>query len=70
MNLNHKVHISIAAKNGTRKTVLTSASKRIPRRLLAWLFGEFSEVLVLTPGKSVESVEIHETKGGLSYDKQ
>jgi hypothetical protein len=27
------------------------------------LFGQYSEVLVLAPGKSVRSVEIHETSG-------
>lgn len=69
MNFNHKVRINIAGKNGPQQTVLTGTSKRIPRRLLTWLFGEFSEVLVLTPGKSVESVEIHETKGGNCCDK-
>lgn len=69
MNLNHKVRIHIAGKNGTQKTVLTGTSKRIPCRLLTWLFGEFTEVLVLTPGKSVESVEIRETKGGSHHDQ-
>lgn len=64
MNLNHKVRINIVSKNGTQTTVLTGTLKKIPLRLLSWLFGEFTEVLVLTPGKSVESVEIQETGGG------
>jgi hypothetical protein len=33
------------------------------------LFGEYSEVLVLTPGKSVRSVEIHETPQGACDDR-
>ncbi|MEG1870228.1 MAG: hypothetical protein RR205_05200 [Oscillospiraceae bacterium] len=69
MNLSHKVRINIANKNGTLKTILTGTSKLIPHSLLTWLFGEFTEVLVLTPGKSVESVEIHETKGGSHCDQ-
>lgn len=69
MNLHHKVRISISGKNGTQKNVLTGTSKQIPYRLLTWLFGDFTEVLVLTPGKSVESVEIHESKGGSDHDQ-
>jgi hypothetical protein len=33
------------------------------------LFGQYSEVLVLTPGKSVRSVEIHETPQGDHDDR-
>lgn len=63
MSLKHKVEISIA--NGIKKkSVLKSEVKHIPYRILTALFGEFTEVLVLTPGQSVEAVEIHELKGG------
>ena len=69
MKLNHKVRINVADKNGTQRNVLTGTRKHIPYRLLTWLFGEFTEVLVLTPGKSVESVEVRESKGGCTYDQ-
>lgn len=69
MNLIHKVRINISGKNGTKKTVLTGTSKRISQRLLTWLFGEFTEVLILAPSKSVECVEIHETKGGSHHEQ-
>lgn len=65
MNLQHKVQIHLAHKDGShKKAVLKSGISRIPQRLLSFLFGEFAEVLVLTPGQSVQSVEIHEIKKG------
>lgn len=68
MKLKHKIQISIA--NGTtKKPVLKSGVKHIPYRILTALFGEFTEVLVLTPGQSVAAVEIHEIKGESSNEK-
>jgi hypothetical protein len=63
MSLKHKVQISIAS-GATKKPVLKSGVKHIPYRILTALFGEFTEVLVLTPDQSVAAVEIHELKGG------
>ena len=51
MKLKHKVRINIAGKNGIKQKVLESTSRRIPKRLLHFLFGDFCEVLVLTPGE-------------------
>ena len=57
--MKHKVKIAVS--NGGKKTqVLTSGSIRLPMRLLRWLLGDFCEVLVLTPGKTVQGVEIQE----------
>lgn len=33
-------------------------------RLLRLLFGDFTTVYLLSPGQSVESVEVHEVKEG------
>lgn len=62
--MKHKVKIAVS--NGGKKTqVLTNGSIRLPMRLLRWLFGDFCEILVLTPGKTVQGVEIQEvTEGG------
>lgn len=70
MNLQHKVQINVAQKDGShKKAVIKSGIGKIPQKLLNFLFGEFAEVLVLTPGKSVQSVEIHEIgKGGTSHE--
>lgn len=62
--MKHKVKIAVS--NGGKKTqVLTSGSIRLPMRLLRWLLGDFCEILVLTPGKTVQGVEIQQvTEGG------
>ncbi|MGX8705729.1 MAG: hypothetical protein ACSW8J_04030, partial [bacterium] len=58
--LKHQVRINIATRNGEREQVIQSGSLRFPQRLLRLLFGDFCDVLVLTPGQTVETVEIHE----------
>jgi len=70
MNLQHKVQINVARKDGSqKKAVIKSGVSKIPQRLLNFLFGEFTEVLVLTPGQSVQSVEIHEIgEGGTEHE--
>jgi hypothetical protein len=70
MNLQHKVQINVARKDGSqKKAVIKSGISKIPQRLLNFLFGEFTEILVLTPGQSVQSVEIHEIgKGGAAHE--
>lgn len=64
MKLQHRVQINVAQGGGTTQGVLGSRGRKLPARLLRFLFGEYSEVLVLTPGKTVRSVEIHETLEG------
>ena len=63
MKLKHKVRINIADKNSIKQEVLESTSRRIPKRLLPFLFGDFCEVLVLTPGETVLGIEIREMWG-------
>ena len=63
MGLKHKVRINIADRNGNKKEVLQSRSMNLPKRLLKFLFGEFCEVLVLTPGETVKGIEIKELRG-------
>lgn len=63
MKLKHKVRINIADKNGIKQEVLNSARIRLPRKILTFLFGEFCEILILTPGESVQGIEIKELRG-------
>lgn len=64
--MKHKVKIAVS--NGGKKTqVLTSGSIRLPMRLLRWLLGDFCEILVLTPGKTVQGVEIQEVTDGVDF---
>lgn len=58
--LKHRVSINVCNERGHREPVLHSSKARIPKRLLRWLFGDFCEVMVLSPGKTVCAVEIHE----------
>lgn len=61
--MTHKVRIKVADKGSMEADmVLASASKRIRTRIARFLFGDFSEVFVLNPGKTVKAVEIHEIK--------
>ena len=64
MGLKHKVTINVTSPDGIRSPVLQSGSQRIYRRLLELLFGEKVGVIVITPGDSVETVEIKEIKEG------
>lgn len=64
MGLKHKVTINVTKPGGIRDPVIKSGSKYIRSRLLNWLFGEKVGVFVITPGDSVETVEIKEIKEG------
>ena len=70
MKLQHRVQINVAQRGSDNQQVLGSRGRRIPERLLRFLFGDYSEVLVLTPGKTVRSVEIHETQAGGREDER
>ena len=63
MNRKHTVKIRVADKSGGSNEVLRSGRIRLPKRLLSLLFGEFCEILVLTPGRSVQGIEIKEMRG-------
>lgn len=63
MKLKHKVRINIADKNGNKQEILQSEHRSIPKKLLTVLFGDFCEVLVLTPGETVQGIEIKEMRG-------
>ena len=69
MGYQHRVRINVAQSGGGTQGVLASRSRKVPARLIRLLFGQYSEVLVLAPGKSVRSVEIHETTQGDHNDR-
>lgn len=62
MKLKHKVRINVTDDVGNKETVLQGGIRNLPRKVAQWLFGENMEILVLTPGQSIESVEIYEVK--------
>lgn len=62
--MKHKVKISVTDEQGNKQQVLKGGIRTLPKKLLAWLLGEDMDILVLTPSRSVQSVEIHEVKEG------
>ncbi|CAI3298432.1 hypothetical protein [Enterococcus cecorum] len=69
MSLRHKVTINVAKPNGENSSVIQSTRKTIRTRMLDFLFGKKASLLVITPGDSVETVEIKEIKeGGVGHE--
>ncbi len=64
--MKHIIKINVAS-GGKEQQVLSSSSIRLPMRLLRWLLGDFCEILVLTPGKTVQGVEIQEVSEGVDF---
>lgn len=58
----HTVKINIVNRHGEKHNVLSTTRVSIPRRILRFLFGDFCQVLVLTPGETVEGIEINEIR--------
>lgn len=70
MNLKHKVTINVARSGGIRSPVLQSERQTIRSKLLNLLLGEKVDLLLITPGDSVETVEIKEITEGGADDEQ
>ena len=63
-HLRHKIQINISDRKGTKQSVVSGKTLRLPVRLLHFLFGDFTEVLIITPGKTVDGIEVKEMKDG------
>ncbi len=61
-DMRHKVTINVTDENGRRETVLKGADRWLPRRLLRLLLGDFTQVYLLKPGQSIESVDVNEIR--------
>ncbi len=62
-NLQHRIQVNIAKKNGTKEAVVGSCIRRVSAKLINLLFWEAREIVVLKPGETVRSVIINEVKG-------
>ncbi len=62
--MKHSVSINVAKPSGVSTELLRSRNVSIRKRLLDFLFGKSMNVLVVTPGDSVQTVEIRELKEG------
>lgn len=64
MALKHKVIINVSDSGGRKRNVLKGADMKLPARLVRFLFGDFTQVYLLAPGQTVESVDIKEVREG------
>lgn len=64
MGLNHKVIINVTDQHGEKTRVVEGKRKTVRSRMLDLLLGKKVNLLVITPGDSVETVEIKESKKG------
>ncbi len=64
MALKHRITINVTDPHGRIGTVLKGADARLPARLARFLFGDFTQVYLLKPGQTVESVDVKEVKEG------
>ena len=60
--MTHSVQVNVTQDTGQKEPILRSQHRRLPQRLLRWLFGAQTSVLVLVPGKTVDSVLIREIR--------
>lgn len=69
MGLKHKVTINVSKPSGDKNPVIQSKKKTFRSRVFNSLFGKKVNLLVITPGDTVESVEIKEIKeGGVKHE--
>ena len=64
MAIKHKIVINVSDPNGRKTNVLRGADVKLPTRLLKFLFGDVTQVYLLSPGQTVESVDIREVEEG------
>ena len=60
MRLKHRIRIRVARPDGSAETVLRCGSGTIRSRILDRLLGGRTGILLLTPGTTVEEVEVGE----------
>ena len=61
--MKHRVVINVS-KSNKKAQVLKATQLTLPRRILKWLFGDFTQVYLLKPGKTVQSVDVKEVEKG------
>ena len=70
MAIKHKVIINVSDGTGENVEVLRGGQLTLPQKIIKFLFGDYRQVFLLDPGKSVQSVDVKEVKEGGSTDGQ
>ena len=58
--MKHKVIINVTDERGNKTEVLRGAQMWLPRKIVEWFFGEYTQVYLLKPNQTIESVDIRE----------
>ena len=59
MKLRHKILINIGKDNSdNHDKVVEATSLSLPEKLIRYLLGDNSTIILLSPGESVESIEV------------
>ena len=68
MAMKHRITINVTGPDGRRKRLLNGADMTLPQRFIRFLFGDFQQVYLLSPGQTIESVNIKEVEEGGKTD--
>lgn len=60
--IKHRVVVHVRDSDGKGATVCRAADRWLPGWLVKLLFGNYRQVYLLDPGKTIDSVEVEETK--------
>ena len=58
----HKVSIAVKNPGLKERQAILAAEKKIHKKFLRWLLGEELNILVISPGASVRTVEVREIR--------
>lgn len=64
MAIKHKVIINVTDETGNNVKILRGGQLTLPQKIIKFLFGDYRQVFLLAPGKSVQSVDVKEVKEG------
>ena len=56
----HKVRVNVVTEDNRNEMLYASKKISLPRKLVRLLFGEATQILIMTPGQTVEQVEFIE----------
>lgn len=58
--MKHQVIINVEKADGEKVPVVKGAIRYLPRKIVEWLFGEYTQVYLLKLGETVSSVDVVE----------
>ena len=73
MAIKHKVTINVTDENGNSEKILRGGQLTLPQKIVKFLFGDYRQVFLIDPGKSVQSIDVKEIKekeGGTTDGKE